>query len=101
MKEVRRYTVIHKLSKGGIQNVGINKWMKKNLHWTCVMFVVVFGLMFWAAGLANNYGLISKLMLLLSVVVFFGWYYVWMKAGDKFWKKVKDKPEPIDLDEVK
>jgi hypothetical protein len=98
-KETRRVEVLQSLSKSEVETLGGNRWFWKHLK----VFMVVMAL---SLVLVIISGLITKppvapiigwseLLGLTSI-----WYWVAWKIGregKKFWNKIKDMPQPVDL----
>lgn len=99
-KVVKKYRVIHSLSEDGIRSIGINRWSTKAAYGFCVGMVLSFMLMLIFKDSEVKF-LSGYLSVIPMVITFIGFVYGFLKAGKDFWNKVKDLPEPIDLDEVK
>jgi protein-S-isoprenylcysteine O-methyltransferase Ste14 len=102
-KEVRKYTVINSLSEGGIRSVGMDRWMRQ-LGWKFYAWAIgmlLYCLVFLFVIDDNTAKWIRFLLIVPVVVAIVTFYYKWFNVGAKFWNKVKDLPEPIDLREVK
>lgn len=100
MKEVKKYTVIESLTEESIKSIGISRWIKKYVWWL-FLFLFVFVCLAMLSKPINS-KIYDYSGMVIMVGVFFSFYYKGIYIeGKKFWNKVKDLPEPIDLREVK
>jgi predicted ferric reductase len=97
----KKYAVIRHYTRDGLENFGYDRWVRKHVWWLVISFIILF-----TAGISTSYyapknnilqGIIIIVLSLLSCVYIFQAY----RYGKRFYQKVKDLPEPIDLDQVK
>lgn len=86
-----------KRTKGQIESIGINRWMVKTLTKTSLIALPLL----LAGFFLNIYLPESSPADLILFLAFIGIYIIWtvlgFRAGEKFWKELKDRNEPIDL----
>jgi len=100
-KEVRKYVVIEKLSKGGIETIGTNRWFRN--HWKLPLITLAVDLLILILSqkvVLDNLPLKVISVILFSVLYIYVMYKLY-KSGKDFYAKVKDLPEPINLEEIK
>jgi len=89
--------IVRKMTQSQLQSLGGNIFINSK-KWTWIIAVILacgFGgvlLSFYKHTIAVN--IISVVPV---IVVFVGCFYTFNKAGKKFWQKIKDIPEPIDI----
>lgn len=96
-KEQKKIQVLRRMTEGGIKSLGSNLWLQRRMGNIILVATV---LVIWAI-ISNRIIASDGLSAALTFIPAFGlifWLNVRMaKEGKKFWDKVKDKPEPIDL----
>ena len=96
MKQTKQ--ILHKLSKDAIQSIGLNREIRKVKRWLLIPAVLVIA-SFILAVCDIDVGVPYVFMAgIISFLV------IWVganKKGNKLWDRVKDLPEPVNLDEVK
>lgn len=100
-KEEPKYLVTYKATKDNIKSIGSNRWLKTQtaiLYTFMGLFLLLAVIvMFLDNGQTREWGWI----IIVPVIFWFIWFYGnIIYHGNKFWDKVKDKQEPINLDEV-
>ena len=95
-KEKRKVQILRRMTEGDIKNLGGNMWMRRRVKWLIAM---AFGTLAWMIVGANILvGFIGVAVSLLPILVLCLVFIVRMdKEGKKFWNKVKDKEQPVDL----
>jgi hypothetical protein len=100
-KEVRKYQVTRKYTESDLKNLGGSLWVK-SLGKKGIVILLLF--LVYAAIVAFGFEHNKPVMYSVVAILIVGYMYLMYgmtKASRKFWNKVKDLPEPIDLDEVK
>lgn len=98
MKKVQeKRRIIRTMTESQIRDLGMSLWMKRKTKIVSALLIVCFA---WMVGVqyfmdsGDNVALIA----IVPVVVFLicGYLKV-VKEGNRLWKNIKDKEEPIDL----
>lgn len=90
--------IIRKMTESEIKGIGSNLYVKrKGKYWLgilvlCVVWLFVTMMFFDMEQIRNQ--VISFLPIVVSFV---GWVWQYIKAGNKFWEQVKDKPDPVEI----
>ena len=101
-KQEPKITVIQHLTESQIKSIGGNRWIRRKMKrlllicGVCVVWAVAVGFLLDNSKPTTVWVAMSPIVLLylIGLVTF-------NKAGQIFYNEVKDKPEPIDLDEIK
>jgi hypothetical protein len=97
----RKYTLIRHYDKDNIVSVGISRWITKYTWWICVWFVVFMGVGLSVDTWTPKHSIWQYLVSAPFLVSFIWGYWKAYQNGKKLFNKVKDLPEPIDLDSIK
>ena len=97
----RKYIVTRHYDRDNLESVGYNRWVNKNIRWIIVYFGV-----FLATGLSLDTWTPKNSNWRSYFIIPFVAIFVWglwkaYQNGKKLFNKVKDLPEPIDLDSIK
>ena len=100
-KEVKKYAVIQSFTKDDIKADGFKRWFNKRkntiiFYMLAIIIVVPFGLGLESDNLIYNY-----IISVLGLGVFIYYLVMYIRESKKFFNKVKDLPEPIDLRGIK
>lgn len=99
-KTEKKYDILISRTKEGIKSIGQSKWAYSQKYVYCgFLIALIIGFIFgqiYKDNKAINYTM-------ATLVLFMGIYFCtgMIIAGNKFWDKVKDLPEPKDLREIK
>lgn len=98
-KEVRKYLALRHYTEDDIRQFGHNNWIRKNAAWIIVYVMLILAVMIAMSKLPSiyRYTVVLPIILIPFIIGCVKCY----KAGKKFFNKVKDMPEPIDIDNVK
>jgi hypothetical protein len=100
-KQEPKITVIQHLTESEIKNIGGNRWLKRRakrlvlIFGICIAWIIVVSLL-RTQSLTTQWIMLAPSVLFVLIIIVVG-----NKASKIFWDSVKDKPEPIDLDEIK
>ena len=99
-KQEKRYTVIRHYTRDTLENIGYDRWVRKNLKWLIIGFVILFG----GGILVDEFTKTSIWQWVIIIPLILSACYAIFRAylaGRAFYNKVKDLPEPIDLSLIK
>jgi len=96
-KENKKIQVIRMMSEGEVKNLGSSRWFNKVYKFLTIYLLawVVYSV---AIGQFLHDGNLVLLLVAIPALVGFAIiYYFAGRAGDKFWREVKDKEQPVDV----
>jgi CBS domain containing-hemolysin-like protein len=89
--------IVRKMTKAQIINLGGTAFINtKKVTWLAAFIIaLIFGIIVQAF---YKHTMVTGILSVAPVVaVFIGFFYTINKAGKKFWEKIKDIPEPVDM----
>ena len=97
----RKYTVIRHYTKDNFVSVGYNRWINKYIWWIGIWFIAFITVGLSVDTWTPKNSIWHSLALIPFVVSFIWGMYKAFQSGTKLFNKVKDLPEPIELDGIK
>lgn len=97
-KEKPKYKVIQSVTEAEIKYFGANRWFRKR-WWVGIIALVVWCFITWVACRITDSGNIRFAVVFLTAFILYSVFlFEYFRAGKKYFKQVKDKPQPFELD---
>ncbi len=98
-KEITKYKVTQNLTEQEIKAIGMNRYLQKyRWIWLLGMGIVWVVALAVIKNISNIEGAAKYLIGVAVIMPLLVFEYKWLMSGKKFWNKIKDKPQPFDLD---
>lgn len=89
--------IVRKMTQSQLTSLGGDIFINSK-KWTWIIAIILacgFGGILLA--FYKHTTMVNILSVVPVIVVFIGFFYTFNKAGKKFWEKIKDIPEPVDM----
>lgn len=95
----KKYEVLSLQTKSDLEYCGCSKWLKRTWWiWAIILIVTWVWAIYWGNTAEINGR--NTLIRIAPMIICAGiWMIMYIRAGKKFWNKIKDKEQPFDLRE--
>ena len=97
----KKYTVIRHYTRDGLENFGYDRWNRKHIWLLGVSYIIVMSAAFAVLKFAHEDSLLQWIIVIATLVGACVYIFQAYRYGKNFYQRVKDLPEPIDLDQIK